>query len=207
MPDNHKHLPRGPEQGFGHCLRSRGKCRCQTAAVWSGSVSACSAGEPHRWPAAAGSPVTKKKKRMARCCTAAVVMALRSGSVGNGDSHWSLQRKKWMWTQQIERRLDISAWGARNWTRPLHAVVENEAGRGPLGLTEGRGGMVELARLLGADLEWVLASTGEPGMAGLFFSLLSVQRGITMSLGWTKSSSNSLNLLLCSKVVFTLYPE
>lgn len=59
---------------------------------------------------------------------------------------------------------------------PLHAVVEKEAGRGPLGLTEGRGGMVELALLLGADLEWVLASTGEPGMAGVFFSLLSTER-------------------------------
>lgn len=35
----------------------------------------------------------------------------------------------------------------------LHAVVENEAGRGPLGLTEGRGGIVELELLLGADLE------------------------------------------------------
>lgn len=35
----------------------------------------------------------------------------------------------------------------------LHAVVENEAGRGPLGLTEGRGGIAELALLLGADLE------------------------------------------------------
>lgn len=37
--------------------------------------------------------------------------------------------------------------------RALHAVVEKEAGRGPLGFTEGRGGMVELALLLGADLE------------------------------------------------------
>lgn len=55
-------------------------------------------------------------------------------------------------------------------------MVEKEAGRGPLGLTEGRGGIVELALLLGADLEWVLASTGEPGMAGLFFSLLSAKR-------------------------------
>lgn len=35
----------------------------------------------------------------------------------------------------------------------LHAVVEKEAGRGPLGLTEGRGGIVELVLLLGADLE------------------------------------------------------
>lgn len=34
----------------------------------------------------------------------------------------------------------------------LRAVVEKEAGRGPLGFTEGRGGMVEL-ELLGADLE------------------------------------------------------
>lgn len=36
----------------------------------------------------------------------------------------------------------------------LRAVVEKEAGRGPLGFTEGRGGMVELELLLlGADLE------------------------------------------------------
>lgn len=69
----------------------------------------------------------------------------------------------------VSKRMRIQAFG-------LHAVVEKEAGRGPLGLTEGRGGMVELALLLGADLEWVLASTGEPGMAGLFFSLLSAGR-------------------------------
>lgn len=65
----------------------------------------------------------------------------------------------------------------------LHAVVENEAGRGPLGLTEGRGGIVELALLLGADLEWVLASTGEPGMAGLFFSLLSAKKSKRLDMG------------------------
>lgn len=34
----------------------------------------------------------------------------------------------------------------------LHAVVEKEPGRGPLGFTEGRGGILELL-LLGADLE------------------------------------------------------
>lgn len=51
---------------------------------------------------------------MARCCTAAVAKALRSGSVGNGDSHWSLHRKKWMWTKPIERQLDISSTFIRN---------------------------------------------------------------------------------------------
>lgn len=52
--------------------------------------------------------------------------------------------------------------------RVSHAVVENAAGRGPLGLTEGRGGMMETV-----GLEWVFPSTGEPGMAGTFFSALS----------------------------------
>ena len=41
-------------------------------------------------------------------------------------------------------------WCLRGGQEDLHAVVEKEAGRGPLGLTEGRGGMVEL---LWADLE------------------------------------------------------
>lgn len=49
-----------------------------------------------------------------------------------------------------------------------HAVVENAAGRGPLGLMEGRGGMTETI-----GLEWVFPSTGDPGMAGTFFSELS----------------------------------
>ncbi len=52
--------------------------------------------------------------------------------------------------------------------RVSHAVVEKAAGRGPLGLTEGRGGMMETV-----GLEWVFPSTGEPGMAGTFFSVLS----------------------------------
>lgn len=50
----------------------------------------------------------------------------------------------------------------------LHAVEEKAAGRGPLGLTEGRGGMADTA-----GLEWVFTSTGEPGMARTFFSPLS----------------------------------
>lgn len=87
-----KNLPRGPEQGFGRCLQSQERCRCQTAAAWSGNVSACSAGEPHRWLAAAGSPATRKRKRTVRCCNAVAEMALHSGSVGNDDSRWSLGR-------------------------------------------------------------------------------------------------------------------
>lgn len=88
-----KNLPRGPELGFGRCLQSQERCRCQTAAAWSGNVSACSAGEPHRWPAAAGLPAMRKRKRMVRYCNAAVEMALHSGLEGNDDSHWSLGRK------------------------------------------------------------------------------------------------------------------
>lgn len=61
--------------------------------MWSGNASACSAGEPHRWPAAAGLPAMRKRKRMVRCCNAAVEKALHSGLVGNDDSHWSLVRK------------------------------------------------------------------------------------------------------------------
>lgn len=56
----------------------------------------------------------KKRKRMARCCTAVVAKALRSGWEGNGDSHWSLQRKKIMWTRPIEGQLDISSTFMRN---------------------------------------------------------------------------------------------
>ena len=91
----HKNLPQGPEPGCGRCLQSQERCRCQTAAAWSGSVSACSAGEPRRWPAAAGWPARRKRKRTVRCCNAAVEMALHSGLVGNDDdSHWSLGRKQ-----------------------------------------------------------------------------------------------------------------
>lgn len=43
---------------------------------------------------------------MARCCTAAVGMALHSGSAGNGDSHWSLQRKHMIYPE-YGRGLDI----------------------------------------------------------------------------------------------------
>lgn len=117
-----KRLPRGPEQGSGRCLRSRGKCRCQTAAAWSESASACSAGEPHRWPAAAGLPAMKKRKRMARYCTAVVAMALRSGSVGNGDSHWSLQRKK---------KMDVESTDRRTAGHKLHIYGEQRSERGP----------------------------------------------------------------------------
>lgn len=65
---------------------------------------------------------------MARCCTAAVAMALRSGSVENGDSHWSLQRKKWMWSQQMERRTDISSTFLRN--KELNGALTRCGGEG-----------------------------------------------------------------------------
>lgn len=97
---------------------------------------------------------------MVRCCTAVVEMALHSGWAGNGDSRWSLGRKG-----EMKLSPSTNAFKPRKLycgqnqiiselnDEPLHAVVEKEAGRGPLGLTEGRGGMVELALLLGADLE------------------------------------------------------
>lgn len=89
-----KNLPRGPEQGSGHCLQFQERCHCQTAEAWSENVSACSAGERHRWLAAAGLPVTRKRKRTVHCCTAAVEMALHSGLAGNDDSHWSLGEER-----------------------------------------------------------------------------------------------------------------
>lgn len=93
---------------------------------------------------------------------------------------WVVQSKAcWGQKNRLSGQEIIQGW-------PLHVVVEKEAGRGPLGLTEGRGGMVELALLLGADLEWVLASTGEPGMAGLFFSLLSAERDEREVRTWMK---------------------
>lgn len=50
-------------------------------------------------------------------------------------------------------------------------MEEKDAGLGPLGLMGGRGGIAE-----GMDLEWTLTSTGEPGIAGFFFSPLSVRK-------------------------------
>lgn len=46
---------------------------------------------------------------MARCCTAAVARAPRSGWVGNGDSHWSLQRGKKTDVELADRRTDVSS--------------------------------------------------------------------------------------------------
>lgn len=52
------------------------------------------------------------------------------------------------------------------WLIPLlSAVGVKDIGRGPPGLTGGRGGMVG-----GEDLDCIFTSTGDPGIAGTLFS-------------------------------------
>lgn len=72
----------------------------------------------------------------------------------------------------------------------LHAVDEKAAGRGPLGLTEGRGGMADTA-----GLEWVFTSTGEPGMARTFFSPLSEEKK-------KKKKTTDKYFFLCKSQIF-----